>query len=94
MRSFPQRFGERSARVWPIALHVTMTLALLGAGALAHASAIYYAGVVLAVAVTLYEERLIALANNVFVLNERVFLTNMLFSVGFLGTTLASYVTR
>jgi hypothetical protein len=28
----------------------------------------------------------------VFALNERVFLTNMGFSVAFLGTTLASYV--
>ena len=92
VRSFPQRFGERRARTWPIALHVAMALALLGAGVLAHAGAIYYAGVVLAAAVTLYEERLIALAKDVFVLNDRVFLTNMLFSVGFLGTTLASYV--
>ena len=94
VRSFPQAFGERSARVWPIVLHVVMTLALLGAGILAHAGWLYYAGVALAVAVTVYEERLIALAKDVFVLNDRVFLTNMAFSVGFLGTTLASYVAR
>jgi 4-hydroxybenzoate polyprenyltransferase len=94
VRSVPQAFGERSARVWPIVLHVVMTLALLGAGILAHAGWLYYAGVALAVAVTVYEERLIALAKDVFVLNDRVLLTNMAFSVGFLGTTLASYVAR
>jgi 4-hydroxybenzoate polyprenyltransferase len=94
MRSFPQAFGERSARLWPVLLHAVMTLALLAAGVLAHASWLYYAGVVLAVAVTAYEQRLIALAKDVFALNERVFLTNMAFSVGFLGTTLASYAVR
>ena len=94
VRSFPQTFGERNARVWPIVLHVTMTLALLGAGALAQAGSLYYGGVALALAVTVYEERLIALAKDVFALNERVFLTNMAFSVAFLGTTLASYVAR
>jgi 4-hydroxybenzoate polyprenyltransferase len=92
MRSFPQQFGERSARVWPIVLHVVMSFALLGAGLLAHAGWLYYAGVAIAAGVTIYEERLIALAKDVFVLNERVFLTNMGFSVAFLGTTLASYV--
>jgi 4-hydroxybenzoate polyprenyltransferase len=94
VRSFPQRFGERSARVWPIVLHLTMTFALLAAGLVAHASWLYYAGVALALGVTVYEERLIALAKDVFVLNDRVFLTNMGFSVAFLGTTLASYVAR
>jgi 4-hydroxybenzoate polyprenyltransferase len=94
VRSFPQRFGERSARVWPVLLHLAMTLALLGAGLVAHAGWLYYAGVALALGVTVYEERLIALAKDVFVLNDRVFLTNMGFSVAFLGTTLASYVAR
>jgi 4-hydroxybenzoate polyprenyltransferase len=94
VRSFPVRFGERSARVWPIVLHVTMTLALLGAGILAQAGWLYYAGVALAAGVTLYEDRLIALAQDVFALNERVFVTNMVFSVAFLGTTLASYIAR
>jgi len=94
VRSFPQAFGERSARSWAIVLHAVMTFALLGAGILAHAGWLYYVGVALAVAVTVYEERLIALAKDVFVLNDRVFLTNMAFSVGFLGTTLASYVAR
>jgi 4-hydroxybenzoate polyprenyltransferase len=94
VRSFPQSFGERNARIWPILLHVTMTLALLGAGYLAQAAWFYYVGVALALGVTVYEERLIALAKDVFVLNDRVFITNMAFSVAFLGTTLASYVAR
>jgi 4-hydroxybenzoate polyprenyltransferase len=92
MRSFPVRFGERNARVWPILLHATMTLALLAAGLLAHAGWLYYTGVALAAGVTLYEDRLIKLAQNAFVLNDRIFMTNMTFSVAFLGTTLASYV--
>jgi 4-hydroxybenzoate polyprenyltransferase len=94
VRSFPAQFGERNARVWPIVLHVTMTLALLGAGILAQAGWLYYAGVALAAGVTLYEDRLIALAQDVFALNDRVFVTNMIFSVAFLGTTLASYIAR
>jgi 4-hydroxybenzoate polyprenyltransferase len=94
VRSFPQAFGERSARAWPVLLHGVMVLALLEAGVLARAGWLYYAGVVLAAAVTAYEQRLIALAKDVFALNDRVFLTNMAFSVGFLGTTLASYVAR
>jgi 4-hydroxybenzoate polyprenyltransferase len=94
MRSFPVRFGERNARLWPVLLHATMTVALLGAGLLAGAGWLYYAGVALAAAVTIYEERLITLAQNVFTLNDRIFLTNMTFSVAFLGTTLASYVVQ
>jgi 4-hydroxybenzoate polyprenyltransferase len=94
VRSFPVRFGVRNARLWPVLLHATMTLALLGAGYLAQAGWLYYAGVALAAAVTFYEERLIAFAKDVFVLNDRVFLTNMAFSVAFLATTLASYVAR
>jgi 4-hydroxybenzoate polyprenyltransferase len=94
VRSFPVRFGVRNARLWPVLLHATMTLALLGAGYLAQAGWLYYAGVALAAAVTFYEERLIAFAKDVFVLNDRVFLTNMAFSVAFLATTLASYIAR
>jgi len=92
IRSFPVRFGARRARLWPVLLHAAMTVALLGAGLLAGAEWLYYAGVALAAGVTIYEERLISLVQNVFVLNDRVFLTNMAFSVAFLGTTLASYV--
>jgi len=94
LRSLPARFGERSGRSVPIALHVTMTLALLGAGLLAGASIVYYLGVALAAALVIYEERLIAIAKDVFALNDRIFVTNMAFSVLFLGTTLVSYLSR
>jgi 4-hydroxybenzoate polyprenyltransferase len=94
VRSFPAQFGERNARLWAILLHATMTLALFGAGFLAHAGWLYYGGVALAAGVTLYEDRLIGFAKDIFVLNDRVFVTNMIFSVAFLGTTLASYIAR
>jgi 4-hydroxybenzoate polyprenyltransferase len=94
LRSIPARFGERTGRMLPVFLHVTMTLALLAAGLLAHAAPIYYGGVALAVILVIYEERLIAVAKDIFVLNDRIFITNMTFSVAFLGTTLASYIVR
>jgi 4-hydroxybenzoate polyprenyltransferase len=92
LNSVPARFGERTGRVLPVLLHVAMTLALLAAGVLAHAEFIYYAGVALAAVLVVYEERLIAFAKDIFVLNDRIFVTNMAFSVAFLGTTLASFV--
>jgi 4-hydroxybenzoate polyprenyltransferase len=92
LNSVPARFGERAGRVLPVVLHVTMTLALLAAGLLAHAGFIYFAGVGLAAVLVVYEERLIAIAKDIFVLNDRIFVTNMAFSIAFLGTTLASFV--
>ena len=92
LNSVPARFGERAGRVLPVVLHVTMTLALLAAGILAHAGFIYFAGVALAAVLVVYEKRLIAIAKDIFVLNDRIFVTNMAFSVAFLGTTLASFV--
>jgi len=94
LRSIPARFGERSGRILPVLLHAGMTAALLGAGLLAHAAPIYYGGVALAVLLVIYEERLIAVAKDMFMLNDRIFVTNMTFSVAFLGTTLASYIVR
>ena len=92
LNSIPARFGERAGRVLPVALHVTMTGALLAAGLIARAAPVYYTGVVLAAVLVVYEERLIAMAKDIFVLNDRIFVTNMLFSVAFLGTTLASFM--
>jgi 4-hydroxybenzoate polyprenyltransferase len=89
--SLPARFGEPSARRIPLVLHVVMATLLGLAGWLAHAGAIYYGGVALAGALVAYEDRLIAWAQNVFVLNERIFVTNMVFSIAFLATTLAGF---
>ena len=92
LRSFPAAFGKQSAQRAPLVLHLVMAAALEGAGILAHAGPLYSIGVALAVALVVYEERLIALAKNVFVLNDRVFVTNMAFSVIFLATTVAGFV--
>jgi 4-hydroxybenzoate polyprenyltransferase len=91
IQSLPARFGESSAHVLPIALHVLMLGLLAVTGIAAGAGWIYYAGVVAAATLVLYEERLLRVVENVYVLNERVFISNMAFSLVFLGTTLASY---
>jgi 4-hydroxybenzoate polyprenyltransferase len=91
VRSLPAQFGETSGRVLPIALHAVMIVTLAAAGLLAGAGWMYYAGVAAAVALVVYEERLFAIAKNLFVLNERVFITNMAFSVLFLVTTVAGF---
>ncbi len=89
--SLPARFGERSARVLPMLLHASMVAMLAGAGVLAHASWPYAIGVAAGVALIAYEDRLFESAENVFVLNERVFIANMAFSVVFLGTVIAGF---
>jgi len=94
LRSVPVRFGERASRVLPIVLHVLMVLSLWSAGILAGATPIYFVGVLLAVLLVVYESRLIALASNIFALNDRVLVTNMAFSVGFLATTVVAYVAK
>jgi hypothetical protein len=47
-----------------------------------------------ALALVLYEDRLFGRAENLFVLNERIFTANMGFSVIFLATTLAGFTLR
>jgi len=94
IKSVPVRFGKSSGRWLPIALHVVMAAVLWYAGWLASAGLVYNIGVLLAVALVIYEERLFIIAKNVFVLNDRIFVTNMAFSVAFLATTLASYLVR
>ena len=90
--SLPARFGETSGRVLPLALHAVMLGLLAWAGFSVRAGWIYYAGIGAALALVLYEERLLRASENVFVLNERVFVSNMAFSMIFLGTTAASYL--
>jgi 4-hydroxybenzoate polyprenyltransferase len=89
--SLPARFGERSAYVLPVLLHVAMVVMLAGAGVLARAAWPYALGIVAASALLAYEERLFAWSQNVFALNERIFTANMAFSVVFLGTVLAGF---
>ncbi|HTX58449.1 MAG TPA: UbiA-like polyprenyltransferase [Verrucomicrobiae bacterium] len=87
--SLPARFGETRGRGLALALHVAMLVVLLGVGALAGATPLYYAGVAAAGALVLYEGGLLRGSENLFVVNERVFIANMFFSVVFLGTTVA-----
>ena len=91
INSLPARFGERSGRVLPLALHGLMTALLAIAGLLAGAAWPFALGIGAAVALLIYEDRLILRSENVFVLNERVFNANMAFSVVFLVTTVAGF---
>ena len=85
-RSLPARFGEASGRVLPIALHVAMLLLLAWRRrARAAPDAPYYCGVAAAAVLVLYEEHLFRSGANLFVINERVFISNMAFSVVFLA---------
>jgi len=92
IRSLPARFGEASGRVLPILLHAGMLLLLAGAGMLAGAGAVYYLGVASVSVLIIYEEYLFRSGANLFVINERVFISNMTFSLFFLLTTVGGYV--
>jgi len=92
LQSIPARFGEASGRRVPIVLHVAMMLLLALAGTLAQVGPLYYLGVALVAGLAWYEDRLFDLSKNVFILNERVFVSNMVFSVAFLATTLGGFV--
>jgi len=89
--SLPARFGERSGRSLPILLHLGMLALLAGAGMLDAAGPPYYLGIAALAILILYEEYLFRSGANLFVINERVFLSNMTFSVVFLLTTLRAY---
>lgn len=89
--SLPARFGAAAGRVLPIALHLAMLALLAAAGALAGAGAWYYAGIGFGLLLVLREEFDFRAAPNVFVLNERIFTSNMIFSVLFLATTVAGF---
>jgi 4-hydroxybenzoate polyprenyltransferase len=91
IRSIPARFGESSGRRLPIALHAAMIVLLAAAGVLAGVGPLYYLGVAFAAGLTWYEDRLFGRSKNIFVLNERVFVSNMVFSVAFLATTLGGF---
>lgn len=92
LRSIPARFGETPGGQFAIVLHLITAIALAGAGYLSHASSLYYLGVAAALVLAAYEGRLLRTAENLFVLNARVFALNMSFSVLFFATTLASAI--
>jgi 4-hydroxybenzoate polyprenyltransferase len=94
IRSIPARFGPKSGRTLPIVLHLAMAALLAGAGALAAVGPLYYAGVIFALALAFYEYRSFDTAENVFVLNERVFVSNMVFSIAFLAAAYGGFAWR
>jgi 4-hydroxybenzoate polyprenyltransferase len=94
LRSLPAHFGESAGRLLPGLLHSAMVVLLGLAGFVDDAGYAYYLGVVAAAALVLYEDRLFDRADNIFVLNERVFMANMVFSLIFLVTTAAGYAFR
>jgi 4-hydroxybenzoate polyprenyltransferase len=91
IRSIPARFGAASGRTLPLLLHVAMAVLLALAGVLAGVGPLYFAGVAVAVALVWYENMQFDRADNVFVLNERVFVSNMIFSIAFLTATYAGF---
>ncbi len=94
IRSIPARFGAASGTWLPLALHALMVGLLAYAGALAAVGPAFYVGVACGVTLIAYEAYLLRSARNVFVLNERVFASNMTFSVIFLAATLAGFAWR
>ncbi len=91
IRSIPARFGEQNGRRAPLVMHVAMAAILALAGIFAGAGPLYYLGAIFALVLAFYEHRLFDRAENVFVLNERVFIANMAFSVAFLAATYAGF---
>ncbi len=94
INSVPARFGEGSGRSVPIALHLLMVVLLALAGYAANAGWFYYAGAAAALALTMVETRLYRVCENVFVLNERIFQSNMVFSILMLIATLGGFILR
>ena len=92
IRSLPVRFGEASGRVLPIVLHLGMLVLLAAAGMLAGAGPVYFLGVLSVAVLIMYEQHLFRSGANLFVVNERVFISNMTFSVFFLITTVGGYL--
>ena len=92
--SVPSRLGERAGRTLPAVLHAGMLLALAAAGYAAGVPPWYYAGVAAAAALLSYEEYLFRRSPDLFVLNEKIFIANMTFSLIFLATTLAAFTLR
>ncbi len=92
VRSIPARFGSGASRFVPALLHTLVIAALALCGVLAQVHPLYWLGVVFAALLLVYERRLIVRQPDVFALNTAVFNANMLFSVAFFLSTIASVV--
>ncbi|MBV8689776.1 MAG: UbiA family prenyltransferase [Candidatus Eremiobacteraeota bacterium] len=94
LHSIAAHFDSLAPRLLPIVLHAVMIAALGFAGYLAGASWWYYIGVAAGAIVLVLEEREFQRSRNVFILNDRIFVTNMAFSIAFLGTTIAGFALK
>jgi 4-hydroxybenzoate polyprenyltransferase len=92
VRSLPARFGTSIARPALLIAHATTVALLAAAGSLAHAGAVYAVGLLCGVALLVAEWYITAASNDVFVLNDRIFNANMLFSIAFLLATLGAFL--
>ena len=89
IHSIPAIFGQRITLWLPVALHSLMAIVLAIVGVLSQARPVYAIGIAFALALIIYEYRLIRTQQNVFALNDKVFLANMGFSVAYLASTAA-----
>jgi 4-hydroxybenzoate polyprenyltransferase len=85
IRSIPARFGPGASRALPALLHAL--------GIVAGVHPLYWLGVIFAGALLIYERRLIVRQDNLPALNVAIFNANMIFSVAFFLTTIASVLT-
>lgn len=92
VQSLPARFGEAGGRALAQSLHALLVVALAALGIVSRVPALYWAGVVAAIALLGYELLLIRHQRDVFRLNAAVFKANMAFSVTFFLTTAAAVV--
>lgn len=92
VRSIPARFGVAVASWFPEFLHGLVVIALAWLGIVAHARPLYWAGIVFAGLLLLYEMLLVARQRDTRALNASLFNANMVFSVAFFVSTAASVV--
>jgi 4-hydroxybenzoate polyprenyltransferase len=93
LHSVPAAFGESTALGIARALHITTVLALAVAGVGAGAGAIYFAGVVVAALLLLYEHSLVK-PNDFTRLDAAFFTMNGVISIVFLVFVFAERLTR
>jgi len=93
IRSIPARFGQGAGRALPALLHALVVAALALLGMVAGRPPLYWLCVAFAGALLIYERRLIVRQDNLPALNVAVFNANMIFSVAFFLSTIASVLT-
>jgi 4-hydroxybenzoate polyprenyltransferase len=92
VRSIPARFGIAVASWLPELLHALVVVALAWLGLAIHARPLYWAGIVFAALLVIYESVLVVRHRDTRALNAAVFNANMLFSVAFFASTAASVI--